>query len=100
MVELLKQPQYEPMHVADEILSIHAGVRGFLDDLPLDQVRPFEQELLKYYRDEYPELRERVLKDKWTDELDERLKEIVKQCKAAFLANLKKAEAAGASSHG
>jgi F-type H+-transporting ATPase subunit alpha len=94
MVELLKQPQYKPMHVVDEILSIHAGTRGFLDDLPLDQVRPFEQELLKCYRDEYPEVRDRVLKEKWTDELDKRLKEIVKQCKAMFVAKyVKKPEA-------
>jgi F-type H+-transporting ATPase subunit alpha len=101
MVELLKQPQYEPMHVVDEILSIHAGTRGFLDDLPLNQVRAFEQELLKCYRDEYPEVRDRVLKEKWTDALDERLKEIVKLCKAAFVAkHAKKPELVGTSAHG
>ena len=52
MVELLKQPQYQPMNVWDQILSIHAGVRGFLDDLPLARVHAFEHALLKHYHDE------------------------------------------------
>ncbi|MEP0848775.1 MAG: F0F1 ATP synthase subunit alpha [Phycisphaerae bacterium] len=84
MVELLKQPQYQPMHVADQILSIHAGTRGFLDDLPLNEVRAFEEALLKHYHDEFPEMREKVLKEKWTDELDNRLKEIVANFKRNF----------------
>ena len=47
MVELLKQPQYQPMDVWDQVLAIHAGVRGFLDDLPLERVHDFEQQLLQ-----------------------------------------------------
>ena len=39
MVELLKQPQYQPMNVMDQILSIYAGTRGFLDDVPVDGSR-------------------------------------------------------------
>ena len=38
MVELLKQGQYKPMPVADQVLSIYAGVNGFLDDVPVDKV--------------------------------------------------------------
>ncbi|RMF83654.1 MAG: F0F1 ATP synthase subunit alpha, partial [Planctomycetota bacterium] len=86
MVELLKQPQYQPMDVVDQILSIHAGTRGFLDDVPLDRVAEFETELLKHYRDEFPEVREEVAKGKLTDELDEKLKEIVGNFKKAFVA--------------
>ncbi|MGD8451149.1 MAG: F0F1 ATP synthase subunit alpha [Phycisphaerae bacterium] len=87
MVELLKQPQYEPMPVVDQILSIHAGARGFLDDLPLDRIRAFEQALLKHYNDEFPEVRDQVLQaPKLTDELDDRLKEIVRNFKTTFLA--------------
>ncbi len=85
MVELLKQPQYEPMDVVDQVLSIHAGARGFLDDLPLAQVPAFEAALLKHYRDEFPEVRERVLKQKWTDDLDNEMKKIVGNFKTTFV---------------
>ena len=84
MVELLKQPQYQPMDVIDQILSIHAGARGFLDDVPLPKVAEFESELLKHYRDEFPEVREEVAKGKLTDELDAKLKEIVGNFKKRY----------------
>lgn len=85
MVELLKQPQYEPMDVTDQILSIHAGTRGFLDDLPLPRVREFEKGLLQHYRDEYPEVRADLEKNrKMTDEMDAKLKEITGNFKKRF----------------
>jgi F-type H+-transporting ATPase subunit alpha len=87
MVELLKQPQYEPMPVVDQVLSIHAGTRGFLDDLPLDRIRAFEQQLLKHYRDEFPEVRDEVAAAQGlTDDLENRLREIVRNFKSAFTA--------------
>jgi len=82
MVELLKQPQYAPMRVIDQILSIHAGVRGFLDDIPLDRVSAFEAALVEHYRDEHAELYEELARGrKLTDELDAKLKEIVRAFK-------------------
>ena len=48
MVELLKQEQYKPMPVADQVLSIYAGVNGFVDDVPVNKVREFEAGLLEY----------------------------------------------------
>ncbi len=85
MVELLKQPQYAPMDVIDQILSIHAGVRGFLDDVPLDKVHEFEVALLQHYRDEHPEVREELWTSrKMSDALDAKLKEIVRSFKKGF----------------
>lgn len=49
MVELLRQPQYVPMDVVDQIISIFAGGNGHLDDLPLDQVASFEKGLLEHF---------------------------------------------------
>jgi len=87
MVELLKQPQYVPRDVFDQILSIHAGVRGFLDDIPLDKVDDFEEALLKHYRDEHPEVRRELETGrKMTDELDAKLKTIVGKFKKRFSA--------------
>jgi len=86
MVELLKQPQYQPMGVLDQVLSIHAGTRGFLDDLPLAQVAEFEQALLKHYHDEFPEVCEQIERErKMTDELDAKLKEIVGNFKKTYV---------------
>ena len=52
MVELLKQPQYQPMHVVDQILSIYAGTKGFLDDVPVPQVRQWETDFLRFMREQ------------------------------------------------
>ena len=48
MVELLKQPQYKPLHVADQIMVIYAGTKGFLDDIAVDDVRRWESEFLDH----------------------------------------------------
>ncbi len=57
MVELLKQGQYKPMPVADQVVSIFAGVNGFLDDVAVSRVREFEDELLGYVAKHHPELK-------------------------------------------
>ncbi|MEF3695660.1 F0F1 ATP synthase subunit alpha [Desulfolutivibrio sp.] len=50
MVELLKQPQYRPMAVEEQVISLFAGTRGFMDDVPVDAVRKFEEGLLEFMR--------------------------------------------------
>jgi F-type H+-transporting ATPase subunit alpha len=64
MVELLKQPQYEPLHVVDQVMIIYAGAEGFLDDVPIKEVRRWEQEFLAFMRDHKPQVREALNKDK------------------------------------
>ncbi|MCC6659669.1 MAG: F0F1 ATP synthase subunit alpha [Phycisphaerales bacterium] len=49
MVELLKQPQYVPFNVTDQVISIYAGSKGFLDDVPVNQVAAFEKAMLNYF---------------------------------------------------
>lgn len=49
MVELLKQPQYVPYQVTDQIVSIYAGTKGHLDDVPLNRVAEFEKGMLNYF---------------------------------------------------
>ena len=50
MVELLKQPQYVPFHVTDQIISIYAGTKGFLDTVPGDKVAVFEKGMQEYFQ--------------------------------------------------
>src|SRR5262252_2986548 len=60
MVELLKQGQYKPMPVADQVLSIYAGVNGYLDDVPVDKIQQFEADLIRYVQQNHPELKKEV----------------------------------------
>ncbi len=50
MVELLKQGQYTPFNVVDQVISIYAGTKGFLDDVPVTQVREFEKSMLDHFQ--------------------------------------------------
>jgi F-type H+-transporting ATPase subunit alpha len=52
LVELLKQPQYTPFSVEDEVISVWAGTTGQLDDVPVEDIRRFEAEFLAYVRRE------------------------------------------------
>ena len=56
LTELLKQDQYVPMAVEDQVVSIFAGVRGYLDGVEVDQIGRFEQEFLNDMRDNKPDI--------------------------------------------
>ncbi|RPJ49314.1 MAG: F0F1 ATP synthase subunit alpha [Candidatus Latescibacterota bacterium] len=56
LVELLKQPQYQPMPVAEQVAAIYAGTKGFLDDIPVAKVRDFETKFLAFMRETRPEV--------------------------------------------
>ena len=78
MVELLKQGQYKPMPVADQVLSIYAGVNGYLDDVPVDKVQQFETDLLHYEQLHHSELKKEIASiGKIDDKVAGRLKEIL-----------------------
>ncbi len=64
MVEILKQPQYEPTLVEDEVLVIFAGVRGFMDDVLIDAIKRFESEFLSFIHARYPKIPEAIAKEK------------------------------------
>jgi len=78
MVELLKQGQYKPMPVSDQVLSIYAGVNGFLDDVPVDKVQQFEADFLHYVQQHHAELKKEIVSiGKIDDKVGGRLKEIL-----------------------
>jgi len=60
MVELLKQGQYKPMPVADQVIAIYAGVNGFLDDVAVNKVRQFEDDLLRYVAHNHPDIKKEL----------------------------------------
>ena len=82
MMELLKQAQYQPMPVEEQIVVIYAGVNRFLDELPLEKVVPFEREYLHFLRSGYPQLLEGIREKK---ALDEELENLLKKSIDEFL---------------
>ena len=64
MTELLKQGQYQPMPVQEQVASIWAATNGFADDVPVDQMRNFEAQWLEYLRNVQPELLQRIADEK------------------------------------
>src|SRR6202142_964544 len=56
LTEILKQPQFSPLKMEERVCVIYAGVNGFLDKLPLDKVRPFEDGLLSFLRAKNPDI--------------------------------------------
>lgn len=60
MVELLKQPQYKPLHVVDQVLVIYAGTRGYLDNVPINRVSEWETGFLTFIRDQKQDLWDKI----------------------------------------
>ena len=82
MVELLKQGQFKPYHVIDQVISIYAGAKGYLDDLPISRVAEFEEKLLKHIRDEYPEVwKDFEAKKELSAESEAKLKDAIEKFK-------------------
>ena len=74
MVEILKQPQFKPMNVIDQVMIIYAGSKGFLDKVPIKQVAVWEQQFLQFMREQRPEVRNKLLKErKLTPEIEKQL---------------------------
>ncbi|HKM53232.1 MAG TPA: F0F1 ATP synthase subunit alpha [Isosphaeraceae bacterium] len=83
MVELLKQPQYQPMSAIDQVMSIFAGSEGFLDDIPVRDVPKFEKAFLAFIRDVKPEVRAALDREKkMTDAIAKDLKAALQEFKA------------------
>jgi F-type H+-transporting ATPase subunit alpha len=78
LTELLKQPQFSPLKVEEQVVVIFAGTQGFLDRLKLDQVREFEANLLTLMRNEHKDVLDDIRdKGEMTDELTEKLRGII-----------------------
>jgi len=68
MIELLKQGQYQPLDVYDEVLSIYAGTRGHLDKVPRTEVAIWEKEFLAFIREQKSEIRKKLIDTKKLDD--------------------------------
>jgi F-type H+-transporting ATPase subunit alpha len=95
LVELLKQDQYQPMAVEDQVLSIFAGTKGIFDGLRVAHVRSFEAEMHRYFRDERPELRDEIREKKEISaELEGKILEAMQQAREHYFAEQPEAKVA------
>ncbi|QCC84358.1 F0F1 ATP synthase subunit alpha [Desulfovibrio desulfuricans] len=72
LVELLKQPQYKPMPSHEQVASIFAATRGFMDDVPVDSIRKFEDDMLTFMRDTRKDVFDAIKDKKVIDEAVEK----------------------------
>ena len=81
MVETLKQAQYSPLLVQDQVLVIYTAVRGFLTDIPVDQVVRFQQDFLKFINANHPEIPAEIAQKQ---KLDDALEDAINKAIAEF----------------
>ena len=85
MVEILKQGQLSPLPVEKQVLIIYAGDQGYLDDLPVDQCRPFETELYRFVENAHPGLLASIREKKILDDaLKSQMNTAIDECKRRF----------------
>ncbi|MHC1725611.1 MAG: F0F1 ATP synthase subunit alpha [Syntrophobacteraceae bacterium] len=87
LVELLKQPQYQPMSAEKEVLSLYSGTRGFLDTIPVEQVAQYEQQMIAFVERKYPEILSEIKeKNIIGDSLDQKMDTALKEFAGVFQA--------------
>ena len=86
-VELLKQPQYRPMPAQEQVASIYAATNGYLDDVPVEKVRDFEDAFLSFMRDTKKDILDTIRDKKvLTDELKASMNSAIEQFKQGYKA--------------
>ena len=85
LTELLKQKQYSPMTVAEQVISVFCGVKGYLDDIDLKEVAEFESKIIEKCKSDKPEIIESILTSgKLEEDKEKLLVEVITQLKGNF----------------
>ncbi|MEQ4301298.1 F0F1 ATP synthase subunit alpha [Plantactinospora sp. B6F1] len=85
LVELLKQTNYQPLPVHEQVVSVWIGTEGKLDDIPIGEVRRFESEFLEFLRHQYKPTMQSIADNNWDDDIINALNEAVTRFKQMFL---------------
>jgi F-type H+-transporting ATPase subunit alpha len=85
LVEVLKQPQYQPMTAEKEVAILYAGANGFLDKWPVDSISGYEKQMLEFLESKHSDILEDIKeKDDITDETDEKLRKALGEFQEIF----------------
>jgi F-type H+-transporting ATPase subunit alpha len=87
LVELLKQPQFKPMSLGQEVVVLFAGTRGFIDKYEVDKVLVYEQQLLSFVESKYPDIMKEIEDKKIiSPELEKKMKDMLTEFDSVFVA--------------
>ena len=87
LVEILKQDQYKPFSVAEQVISIFSGVRGLLDDIAVKDIKKFEVSFLNFVNEKHKDVIESIEKEKKLDDaMEEKIKALIEEYKGLFQA--------------
>jgi F-type H+-transporting ATPase subunit alpha len=85
LVELLKQPQYQPMPAEKQVMSLFAGTRGYLDKYPVSSVQAYETQMFEFVQSKYPGILSEIKeKNILSDDLQEKMKSALKEFAIVF----------------
>ncbi|MDD7761945.1 MAG: F0F1 ATP synthase subunit alpha [Firmicutes bacterium] len=85
ILEILKQPQYKPMKMAEQVLILYAVTKGYLKDVPVEKVKEFEEEYLSYANNSKPELIKEITdKADLTEDIVKGIEELIASFKSSF----------------
>ena len=80
LTELLKQEQYKPVALEEQVVAIYAGVKGYLDKVPVKEVTKFEKDFIRKLTSSHPEILQSIKKEnKITDEIEVQLKKVIEE---------------------
>jgi F-type H+-transporting ATPase subunit alpha len=86
LMELLKQNQYSPIPVEDQIISVFSGVKGFLDDIATTNIRKFEERLISFAKEKHPDILKEIVESKdLSKDLSKRIEELISEFKKLFV---------------
>jgi F-type H+-transporting ATPase subunit alpha len=92
LVEVLKQPQYQPLPVEKQVVIVYAGTNGMLDDLAVEQIRAFETELYRFLDTSQSALLQEIREKKTLDDqVKAKLNTVLKEFKERFVSQHKDA---------
>ena len=96
LTELLKQDQYSPLPVAKQVLAIYAGTNGYVDDIPVEELKAFESGLYRFVDNSHPSLLQKLMEKKQLDEeMRNAFNSVLRQFKERFMAERQAPAGAG-----
>jgi F-type H+-transporting ATPase subunit alpha len=85
--EILKQPQYAPVSLENQVITLFAATNGYCDEVPLERVKAWESDLLRYMETSHPEIgKDIVEKKRITDENQASLHDVIKTFNSTWIA--------------
>jgi len=85
LTELLKQPQYQPLSLTDQVALLYAGTRGMLDSIPLERVKDWQAAFLRAYHGQYAQIADEIENSKAvSDEVEAKLRKMIEEFNAGW----------------